>query len=316
MATSTSLPAPLSILLIEDSKGDALLIEKALKNVIPEGFNLQKAVTLGDALNLLPNYNFDVALLDRSLPDAQEFDGLYSLQNMAPQLPIVFLTAHQNEQTALEAIEHGAQDYLLKDEINGYIVKRAITFAILRKKYEGELILHANFDTLTGLANRKYFESRLDIALAKIKRHDSILAILFLDLDRFKPINDNYGHAAGDAVLKEVGSRLKHSSRPYDTAARFGGDEFALLIEDIPEISHVEIITKKIIALLGKPIQAFGNEFNLGVSIGVVTCVSGQNTLAETLIQQADSAMYNAKAEIGSSYCLWDSDGSKTYKKD
>lgn len=299
---------PLSILLIEDSKGDALLIEKELNTVIPESYILQKAVTLEEALKLLPNNKFHVALLDRSLPDAEEFDGLYSLQNMAPDLPIVFLTSYQNEQTALDSIKKGAQDYLLKDKSNGQIIKRAIHFAILRKEFEGILVERANFDLLTGLANRWLFENRLDMAIAKIKRGQTNFAILFLDLDLFKKINDVHGHAAGDTVLKEVGKRLKTMFRSYDTVARFGGDEFAVLLESIEDIEETKGLAKRIISLLEKPMHVFGNELTIGVSIGIVICNDDKKILAETLMKKADEAMYKAKREHGSCYFILGND--------
>lgn len=298
-------PQPLlRILLIEDSKLDALLIEKELNAAIPEGYDLKKAITLEEAINLLPNHRFDVALLDRTLPDADNFDGLYSLQNMAPELPIVFLTSYQNEQTALESIQQGAQDYLLKGKSNGLVIKRAIQFAILRKEFEGILIQRANFDFLTGLANRSFFESRLDIALSKLKRYKTVFAMLFLDLDLFKTINDTYGHATGDLVLKEVGTRLKQLLRPYDTAARFGGDEFAVLLECIDEVKEIEDIATRIIASFKKPIQVFGHELTIDVSIGIAIGENHQNISAEKLKQQADDAMYRAKTKPGSCYCL------------
>ena len=164
-----------------------------------------------------------MVLLDRSLPDVSEFSGLLNIQTMAPQLPIIFLTAYSDETTALRAVEHGAQDYLFKDKVDGHTIKRAIQFAIHRKQFESILITQANFDALTGLANRTLFESRLDMALARIKRNKTGIAIFFMDLDRFKQVNDTYGHGAGDTLLKEVAERLKKSVRPYDTAARVRG---------------------------------------------------------------------------------------------
>ena len=305
MSNSSISHAVLRILLIEDSKGDALLIEKHLHAVIAEEYSLQKAATLEEALSLLADHDFDVALLDRSLPDAEEFEGLYSLKNMAPQLPIVFLTAYQDEKTALEAIEEGAQDYLFKDKFDGHIIKRAIKYAIIRKKYENKLIMRANFDLLTGLASRMLFENRLEMALAKIRRHGGIIALLFLDLDRFKPINDTYGHTAGDKLLKEIGGRLQSILRSYDTAARTGGDEFVILLDCLKKVDDAEVVAKRIIALFDKPIKVMGREVSVGVSIGIATCATGQKMIPETLIQQADTAMYKAKTVSGSSYCIY-----------
>lgn len=296
----------LNILLIEDSKSDALLIERELNTAFSEGYTLHKAVTLEEAINLLPKSNFHVALLDRTLPDADEFEGLYRLQNMAPGLPIVFLTSYQNERTAFESIKNGAQDYLLKDKSNGHIIKHAIQFAICRKQYESILIEHANFDVLTGLANRWLFENRLDMAIAKVNRNHAVFALLFLDLDLFKKINDTHGHAVGDKVLKEVSNRLKQIFRPYDTIARFGGDEFAILFESMNNVTDAVNAAERIITLIEKPISVSGNELSIGVSIGIAIANHDETILPGTLIQKADAAMYRAKLQPGSCYFFSD----------
>jgi diguanylate cyclase (GGDEF)-like protein len=294
---------PLNLLLIEDNKGDAILTERVLKNTMLGAVNISRTESLAATLKILGEDSFDIALLDRSLPDSEGFDGLYSIQNIAPQLPIIFLTAYKDEKTAFEAIEQGAQDYLFKDTLDGHSVKRAIQYAILRKQFESILIMRANFDMLTGLANRMLFESRLDMALAKMKRHGGNIAVLFLDLDRFKQVNDMLGHAAGDQLLKEVGKRLKQALRHYDTAARFGGDEFAVLLEGMPNGSHAAIVVEKIISILSAPFEILGQTVGVGVSIGIAGCSSEGSMLdSETIMKRADAAMYEAKSESGNGY--------------
>lgn len=290
-------------MLIEDNKGDAILTERVLKNTMLGAVNISRTESLAATLKILGEDSFDIALLDRSLPDSEGFDGLYSIQNISPQLPIIFLTAYKDEKTAFEAIEQGAQDYLFKDTLDGHSIKRTIQYAILRKQFESILILRANFDMLTGLANRMLFESRLDMALAKMKRHGGNIAVLFLDLDRFKQVNDTLGHAAGDQLLKEVGKRLKSVLRSYDTAARFGGDEFAVLLECISEPAHGEIVAQKIIVLMEAPFEISGKEVDVGVSIGIAGCsLEGSFLDSETLMKRADAAMYEAKSESGNCY--------------
>ena len=221
---------------------------------------------------------------------------------MAPNLPIIYLTGYKDEQTALESIKQGAQDYVFKDNLDGLELNKAIQFAILRKEFEGVLRVRANFDMLTGLTNRMMYENRLDLALAKVLRHDHHFAVLFLDLDKFKVINDTMGHAAGDEVLIEVGSRLKKVLRPYDTVARFGGDEFAVLIEELTDLSHGEIVAEKIIKAFEKPFLIAGCELTLSVSIGIACCSAGQGKKKEQILQEADEAMYAAKNEAGNKY--------------
>lgn len=296
----------LNILLIEDSKGDSLLIEKALKSALPDAYTLTRAPTLSAAVKELTEKEFDIALLDRSLPDVEGFSGLRSIQVMAPELPVVFLTAYKDEHMAFEAIEQGAQDYLFKDGIDVHIIKRALQYAILRKQFESVLILRANFDLLTGLANRMLFESRLEMGLARMHRTGGNLAVLFLDLNRFKQVNDDHGHAAGDALLKQVAGHLRKAMRPYDTIARFGGDEFAILVEAMPEPQHCDVVAEKIIQLLDAPVDIAGHYVSVGVSIGITRCVSGQKLSAEALMKQADAAMYAAKSQAQSAYRYYD----------
>ncbi len=293
----------LQLLLIEDNRGDAMLIEKTLKNAMLGAVKIKRATSLAGALKALNETSFDVALLDRSLPDVEGFSGLHSIQNFVPTLPVIFLTAYQNELSAFEAIEQGAQDYLFKDRLDGHAIKRAIQYAMLRKQFEGILIMRANFDMLTELANRILFESRLDMALARMRRQGGNLALLFLDLDRFKQINDTLGHDAGDQLLKEVGTRLKSILRPYDTAARFGGDEFAVLLENIPAATHATIVAEKIIALMAHPFTVRGHTVEVGVSIGITCHLAEAGTIdSAELLKRADTAMYEAKSAGGNQY--------------
>lgn len=291
---------PLRVLLVEDSPGDALLIERAFRNAMLYGVEMDKSTTLAGGLRLLSKQQYDVALLDRSLPDVEGFSGLFHLQTMAPYLPVVFLTAYQDERTAFEAIEQGAQDYLFKDKIDGHVIRRAVQYAILRKQFEGVLITRANFDALTGLANRILFESRMDMALARIRRKGGNLTLLFMDVNDFKGINDTYGHIAGDTLLKHIGQQLRKVLRPYDTAARFGGDEFAVLLEDLPSLSHAEIVARKIVDEIDQPCMLGGTPVRVGVSVGIASCNGNrQPATRDSLLSEADQAMYAAKSQHG-----------------
>lgn len=293
---------PLRVLLVEDSKGDAILIKKALTKSVRAEHVVQMVTTVASALKTLAENEFDVVLLDRSLPDTTGFNGLVSIQNIAPKLPIIFLTGLKDEAIALSAVENGAQDYLFKDNADSLTIERAIQYAIRRKQFEGVLILQANFDHLTGLVNRILFENRLDIALTKMMRQDEGIAVFFLDLDHFKQVNDTLGHATGDKLLQQVGDRLKQASRPYDTVARFGGDEFALLIEGIKTSHECASIAQKIIILFDIPFNISGKQIDISVSIGISTCMNNESVSREELMEHADKAMYVAKTIPHSEY--------------
>jgi two-component system cell cycle response regulator len=288
-------PNGLKVLLVEDSVGDALLTKKALRLAFPNELLIQHVVNLESALRILDHTSFDVVLLDLSLPDTSGFDGLLSLQNIAPKLPIIILTAYADETVALQAVLHGAQDYLFKDKMDGYAIKRSIQFAVQRKRFEETLIIRANFDTLTGLVNRTLFENRLDIALAKHARVNVGLAVFLLDLDHFKQVNDTLGHDAGDQLLQQVAERLKKSVRPYDTVSRFGGDEFALLLDGVDQKDYCLTIAEKITQQIAEPFMINGQAVYIGASVGIATNLNGENFSRKSLMQSADTDMYDKK---------------------
>ncbi len=163
------------------------------------------------------------------------------------------------------------------------------------KGIESELQKLAYYDPLTGLPNRALFRDRLTEELNRCQRYDGYCAVLFLDLDRFKLINDTMGHAAGDEVLVEVAQRIQKSLRSTDTFARMGGDEFTLLLPNISSTDAVAYVAKNIIELLNAPLIVHGEEVRLGGSIGIAVYPSDGDNL-ETLTRHADTAMYEAKA--------------------
>lgn len=159
----------------------------------------------------------------------------------------------------------------------------------------------AHHDPLTGLPNRKLFDDRLDHAVLHGQRRKTTLALLYVDLDHFKPINDTYGHAAGDEVLKEVGRRLSAAVRDSDTVARLGGDEFAIILEPEGDREIAEQVAKRIIEGLSRPIDIGVEECTIGASIGIAISSLEDFDRLE-FINNADAAMYEAKKDSGSSF--------------
>src|SRR5262249_47682738 len=156
---------------------------------------------------------------------------------------------------------------------------------------------------LTGLVSRSMFLSRLSMAIARNERTGSGVTVLFIDLDHFKPINDTYGHDAGDMALKTAAQRIQTVLRAYDTPARFGGDEFAVLLEGIASPRDAAAVAKKIIRALAAPIPYRGKNLEIGASIGIAFAEA--TSTPEVLLQQADTAMYHAKKEGGGSYSFY-----------
>jgi len=294
-----SLPAIL-ILLVEDNPSDAYLIDGLLSEHNTGQYEVHHVKTQSEAVIALGEQSFDVCLLDLTLPDANGFSALIDIQDKAPDMPVLILTGIKDRALAKRAVGRGAQDYLLKDELEMTSLIRSIDYARERKRIEKELFQRANFDALTGIANRSLFEARLKMAQARAERAGSGVAVLYLDLDRFKPINDKYGHEAGDFVLKTVAQRIKSVLRAYDTPARIGGDEFAVLLEGIATPRDAATIAQKIIRELAVSMHHRGKTLKIGVSIGIT--FSDTANPPESLLHNADAAMYLVKKEGGGNY--------------
>lgn len=170
----------------------------------------------------------------------------------------------------------------------------AFTFDITRLKDAEHRLEHiARFDSLTGVANRRYFDERLSASIARCQRQSAPVALLYLDIDRFKQVNDQYGHAAGDAVLREFAARLKACVREGDLAARIGGDEFVLLAEGTHTADDARALADKLIRVMARPMDVDGRSLAVGASIGVA--FSRGAGAAERLLASADEALYAAK---------------------
>lgn len=174
-----------------------------------------------------------------------------------------------------------------------------------RKSLEDQLTHQALHDPLTNIANRALFQNRVDHALAKLPRTSSQLAVLFLDLDNFKAINDSLGHAAGDKLLISVAERLQDCLRTTDTAARLGGDEFAVLCESVTRVEEAVMIAERILDVFRQPFMIDGKETHVGTSIGVAAS-SDEAMTSEALLRNADLAMYLAKNEGKGTYVVFE----------
>ncbi|HKF45807.1 MAG TPA: EAL domain-containing protein [Terracidiphilus sp.] len=175
-----------------------------------------------------------------------------------------------------------------------------------RRQVEIKLQHDAMHDVLTGLPNRALFMDRLKLALSRReRRRDQTCAVMFLDLDHFKSINDTLGHAVGDILLVSVAERIGSVLRPHDTAARLGGDEFAILVENIVVIGDLEAVARRVLGELDRPFDVLGHRILAPISIGVSIAREGHNT-AEAMVRDADLAMYRAKQEGGHRFTIFD----------
>ncbi|HMC72243.1 MAG TPA: diguanylate cyclase, partial [Mycobacteriales bacterium] len=174
-----------------------------------------------------------------------------------------------------------------------------------RKAAEGQLVYRALHDNLTDLPNRALFADRFDRAIARLSRQPGAVAVMFLDLDRFKLVNDTHGHAAGDVALTTVANRLQAIMRAGDTVARFGGDEFTILCEDLDDAAAAGHVAERVLAAVAEPFDILGHEITLSASVGIAVSTDADAT-ADQLLRDADSAMYLAKERGRNRYEVFD----------
>jgi diguanylate cyclase (GGDEF)-like protein/PAS domain S-box-containing protein len=190
-------------------------------------------------------------------------------------------------------VETIAENRLSDPAVAGVVL--SMRDATERKTLEDQLRFQAFHDPLTGLANRSLFEDRLTQAVAGARRNHRSFAVLYLDLDDFKTINDSLGHARGDDVMRDVAARIERIVRPTDTAARLGGDEFAVLMEVLEDEDEAQLVARRILDVLALPFLIEGRELRITASIGVTTCSSSADI--GDLVRNADIAMYAAKQQ-------------------
>lgn len=293
----------LNILLIDDDELDRQTVLRALRQSQLNCRTVQ-AATAAEGLALASQQQFDAVLLDYRLPDQDGIDVLIALRSGTYQeVAVVMLSRQEDETIAERCFEAGAQDFLLKDEVNGRRLLRSVRQARQRYLIESELRtsreqlrLLSEHDPLTGLSNRRGFELVLQPALSRAKRSKDKLALLLLDLDDFKSINDTLGHDAGDQLLVEIAARLRKVVRDTDYLCRLGGDEFVVLMTRLERDEQAVYLANRIIETLQNPIQLGATERVITTSIGIATL--GENAGNEVdLLKCADVALYQAKED-------------------
>jgi diguanylate cyclase (GGDEF)-like protein len=291
-------PSPTGkVLVLEDSPGDAHLISEHLSH-LPGGPRTVHVVgLLSEAIAVLHDEAVDVVLVDLSLPDAVGLDVVRRVTTAGPGAAIVILTGMEDDGLALRAIQLGAQDYLAKG-VDGPALRRAVRHALERKRASLLLTQLAHRDPLTGLANRLTFRDRLAHAMAVARRASSKAAVVYVDLDRFKPVNDTFGHEVGDGLLREVATRLQAAVRGSDAVSRLGGDEFGVIVENIQDEGQLTQVLDRLRVGLVQQFFIDGHAIEVSASLGVAV-FPGAGATGDDLIRAADRAMYRAKQRNG-----------------
>ena len=288
---------PLRILIIEDSANDAELIVKELQRGGYE-ITFQRADTSAAMTQALVDQGWDIIICDYRMPKFSAPDAMALLRKSGLDLPFIIVSGSVGEDLAIAAMKDGAHDYIMKNNLARLIpaVERELREArVRRERDQAEEMIRflAYHDPLTALPNRTLLQDRLQRAILDAQRENRPLAFLLMDLDRFKEINDTLGHHRGDQLLQQVGPRVQNLLRGSDTVARFGGDEFAVLLPHTGEEGAMET-AQKILKALAPPFTIDNLPIHVEASIGIALYPE-HGAGSENLIQRADVAMYAAK---------------------
>jgi diguanylate cyclase (GGDEF)-like protein len=284
-------------LVVEDDPAYAGLLRETLADACGEGAAIQCATRLSSALAVLMAAPHDLVLLDLGLPDSRGLDTVVALRNEAPDVPVVVVTSLPDEGLAISALQAGAQDYLIKDEIDTRVLKRAIRYALERHRLQQQLLSLSLIDELTGLNNRRGFFTLAERHLKLSWRRGHAVVLALADVDRLKQINDSFGHLEGDRALIEAARILIATFRDVDIVSRLGGDEFAILVLDADAHVAETLASRLKMRLYGRNAQR-DLPYDLSLSLGMVRHQLKGNRrppTLEELIARADEELYREK---------------------
>ena len=285
---------PIKVLVVEENQPEYAPWFQVVSSGVNDGqFESERAGTLTIALGRLEKEPFDVILLDLALPDSVGVGTFSQICVRVPEVPIIVTSALENKKQAFEVLQEGAQDYLVKGEVNGKLLRRALYYAIERHRSRVLLQQLSFNDELTGLLNRRGFLSMAQQQLKIAQREDWELVLLFADLDSLKNINDNFGHTEGDRALKSIAAVLKKTFRTSDLIARLGGDEFIVLALNAPSAGIQKMKTR-----LKSNLDQHNSQnryYQLSLSIGIAQFDPSHETSLESMIVEADKALYDNK---------------------
>lgn len=287
-------PKESTILVVDDQD---MLREAFSQRLDKHGFQTQVVKSGEDALRRIrDDLSIDLVLLDIELPGVDGFEVLRSIRKKygPTQLPIIMVTSRRSEEDILQALDLGANDYVNKE--TDFAITRARIQSQLRIKSAVDRIVEiSQTDPLTSLLNRRAFYERLADEQSRCDRTKEPFGILLLDIDHFKKVNDNLGHQAGDTILEELASRLTENTRSIDIIARFGGEEFILLLPGNNREETYQVAEKLRQHVADEPFQTKQKEVDVTISVGWAAQTPGDPLATDDLIKQADDALYEAK---------------------
>lgn len=285
----------MQVLIVEDNDTVALGLSRAL-TVLDRSITVHAVSDLKSAKTLLEGgQHVDVALVDLGLPDAQGIEAPTELRAVRDDLVIVVITGNASTETALRLIRLGIQDYIVKSEATPHRVLRSVELALERHQREVELKRIACIDQLTGCLNRRGLLAAVHEAFDATTRLDLSAALMTLDIDHFKSVNDTWGHPVGDRVVQETCRRISDCIRKHDVVGRAGGDEFWVILKGFSGQEHVPSVARKMLQQFQRPLAAADDdEIEVGISIGIALAPDHADSV-EGWVRRSDEALYRAK---------------------
>ena len=305
-----------TLLYVEDDKN----IQEDMKEILePEVKTFYQAYNGEEGLALYKEKDPDIIVTDINMPIMSGLNMASAIKKLDRTKSIIIISAFDEKNILLDALNIGIDGFVVKPVDIGLLLEKLeqiaqnmqnqIDVQIAKEKAlkekEQRLYTIAHYDTLTNIPNSFLFKQKLIQTIHQAKEKKYTNALLFIDLDNFKIINDTYGHKAGDFMLKNVVKNIQKVIRNSDFFARMGGDEFAILVENISRKECLEILSKKIIKASRTPVVFDENTLHVSCSIGISICTNGDKE-REDLIHQADLAMYQVKANGKSGYVFYD----------
>ena len=282
------------MLLVEHDANDPDGPARRLADAEGPDLAVERVEELTAALERLSQGGIDVVLLDLDLPDSEGIVTFERAYAFAPDVPIVVLTAADDDRVAVATVQGGAQDHLVKDEADDRTVVRALRYAIERHRLLSALRSLSLIDDLTGLYNRRGFADLGEQYLKLARRSSRGVTLVYLDLDRFKTINDTLGHHVGDRALLKVADILKATFRRSDIIARMGGDEFAVLAPDSSG-DNADMLLGRLRERVAEFNRSNREPYQLAISLGMARVEDDSRVRLEDLLARADEAMYGEK---------------------
>jgi diguanylate cyclase (GGDEF)-like protein len=284
----------LRTLLIEDSAGDAALMKRMIARSSPVRIKVEVCGTLADGLARVNQGELDLIVLDLTLPDSAGLATVSHVHAAAPSVPVVVLSAHDDEALALEAVRLGAQDYLVKGQVTSAGLGRAVRYAVERQRLLASVRDQSLVDELTGLYNRRGLLALAETHLPAARRAGRKVLLVYADLDGLKRINDRLGHHQGDVAITKTAEILRSTFRRSDVIARMGGDEFVVLAIGAAEDTEATLLLR-----LRAHVDAFNATsmlpFRISLSAGIVGFVGDQAPALEEMLARADQLLYEKK---------------------